>query len=240
MRTQTKVILFSIGVVAGFFVRVWWDSEPQPIARTVTEYEGSWHEPDRTHAHRTSSGAGIPVVNEIDKLAHVGDARAQWKLADRMRECSGLLALDAKGVHSQEAEKCKTDGVPTGDWQALQEKAIAAKDPVALLLNSYQLEDSAKFEEAAEIAARSNDPEAQILLGHLLLVQGDDPVDAIAWMIVGCGDCTMDDPRLGIPCAESGACASGIRFVDYLAAQYGHEITLEAQARANSLKEMYR
>jgi hypothetical protein len=76
--------------------------------------------------------------------ANAGDARAQHKLAERMRQCGPVLRLAERGDLSAmaEAEACR--GLPDGDWQVWRDKAIAAGDPVALLYAASESKDPAQ------------------------------------------------------------------------------------------------
>lgn len=117
---------------------------------------------------------------------------------------------------------------------------VVASDPVALLQAAVDAKDPVQFEAAAAVAAASGDPDAQILLGRILLGRGEDPIDGLAWMLVGCPDCMVEDPRLGFEqCVDFGTCYPGMSFVDWFAANEGWEPVLQAQARAAGLKALY-
>ena len=196
-----------------------------------------------------STGSGVGTTPTLLERAQAGDARAQFRLSERIRRCRPTLALAERGVVSAltEAEECRAEGIPTEGDQAWRDKAIAAGDPIALLYAAREAEDEEAFAAAMDKAARSGDPEAHIALGQMLFsVEGADPVDAVAWLLVGCGDCMVDDPRLiGFAnCVQFDTCQPGTTFADWLASSEGDGQTAlapvqEAQARAESLKVLY-
>lgn len=171
----------------------------------------------------------VPEVPERPNVpVHV--AHAPDEAPGERYQCGPVLRLAEQGELSAlaEAEACRNNP-PAEDT-----------GPVALLHAAAASHDPAQFEAAAAAAAASGDPDAQLLLGQLLLGQGEDPIDGLAWMLVGCPDCTVDDPRLGFAqCVEFDTCIPGMPFVDWLAATEGWEPVQEAQARAASLKALY-
>ena len=253
--TQTRVALAV--VVAALIIAAVWRMAP-PAASTAPAEPARVAQPTppaaveappvtlasvpRTISASTGSGVGTATLL---KRAQAGDARAQFRLSERIRMCRPVLRLAERGELSAmtEAEACRRDGIPVDGDQAWRDKALAAGDPIALLYAALESKDPAQFEAAAEIAARSGDPEAYITLGHHLLAQdGTESVDAIAWMILGCPDCMVDDPRLGFAgCVEFDTCQPGTTFVDWLASSEEGSLALvqEAQARAESLKALY-
>jgi hypothetical protein len=196
--TQTRVALAV--VVAALIIAAVWRMAP-PAASTAPAEPARVAQPTppaaveappvtlasvpRTISASTGSGVGTATLL---KRAQAGDARAQFRLSERIRMCRPVLRLAERGELSAmtEAEACRRDGIPVDGDQAWRDKALAAGDPIALLYAALESKDPAQFEAAAEIAARSGDPEAYITLGHHLLAQdGTESVDAIAWMILG-------------------------------------------------------
>lgn len=175
----------------------------------------------------TGSGAGTPDIHE------------HWHRAEASHHCELILRLMDAGEWTQEADDCKAKGLPVGDWRAEQAAAIAAKDPLALLSMALNSQNPAQIEAAKLVAARSHDPETQVRLGFVTLA--DAPVDGFAWLLIGCPDCTLEDPRLGFAlCVDTGSCPSNTRLVDWIAAEHGQAFAQAVQARAETLVETYR
>jgi hypothetical protein len=195
------------------------------------------------------SGAGAFIEGSkwevIIARARAGDARAQFKLGDKLHECVGMVGIANLGYANEVADECATiPPVEPADWHYWHDKAIAAGDPMALIYQAIELQDKLKMNAAIEVAARSHDPEAQRALGWMLLsmVEHPDPIDGLAWMLIACGDCMVDDPERGFaPCVQLGDCPTNMTMLEYFASdpEIGPEAAQEASVRAESLRQMY-
>jgi hypothetical protein len=205
--------------------------------------------PETPEGAAADNGAGAEDVvstkwETIIARARAGDPRAQFKLGDKLHECVGMVGLAERGMANEVADECATiPAVQPADWRYWHDKAIAAGDPMALIYEAIELRDKLKMDTAIEVAARSHDPEAQRALGWMLLsvVEHPDPIDGLAWMLVACGDCMVDDPERGFtPCIHSGDCPTNTPMLEYFASDPElAPVVQEISARAESLRQMY-
>ena len=195
------------------------------------------------------AGSGVGTLEPtLRPRAHAGDARAQWQLSERLHACSLALGLAQRtGEPNEESEGCQRDGIRVNDewrdWRARPSRlAIRSRCSTRRWRPRSRTRPAPEqFESAAALAARSHDPEAQIVLGHLLMRGGGEGAyDGLAWLLVACPDCMADDARLGLAgCVDQGACPSNMRFIEWLAAEEGQEAAQEVAARAESLTQLY-
>jgi hypothetical protein len=174
--------------------------------------------------------------------AGAGDARAAFHAYIRARHCETDASLAAK-LGTPPAADCEGYvGTRTAaQWHA---QALAGHDPLALFtdavvgfLTTDAPDKQARLDAALADAAASGDPEVQVALGWALMNPDvhPDPVDGLAWLLAACGDCTTDDPAIGLGCAAVGACAYGGTLAEYIRDTFP-EAYPEAAERAAALR----
>jgi hypothetical protein len=199
------------------------------------------------HGRATDTTPGASPTDgprSIMARAQAGDARAAFHSYEHARRCETETLLFQRTGKTLSSD-CE-DYVPVKsakDWYAA---ALAGGDPLAKLHDAVaaHLTTNAPPEAldgAIADAIASRDPEVLTALGwHLLNPEvHPDHVDGLAWLLVACGDCTTDDPRIGFGCAAIGACAYGGTLEAYLETIFPDDMD-EAETRASALRQMYR
>ena len=162
-----------------------------------------------------------------------GDGRAAFYIGDATLRCYYTLKLEDMGlppppypapVHDPDPERCARlrsedpfaelppfEGGYT--WRYWKERAIALKDPIALL--QLGMDDTATAEERRNglaAAAASRDVEVYYVLGNALPAFGAGFEESVGWQLAACDlgyDCRVNNPHVGMGCLEWATCTAG-------------------------------
>ena len=193
-----------------------------------------------------------PQMSHADQAMHaIVSSREAYQLAQIGLECEPVLGLYTKlGLKDpQRFEACaKYLTEPLPDWRYWQAKALEGRDLLARLhieqeawLTTHDKEHWRELNETMKEARRSGDAEVLFMLAQAWLnpeIGGRDPTAGLALLIEACGTlgCSLDDPRFGKGCVDTGACASGMTLLDQMEQAYGAK-AMQAAVALNEEKQ---
>ena len=171
-----------------------------------------------------------PKGADLIARAQRGDARAAFHLSLLLLRCEG--AHESGGPELRAGDFALCEGVKE-DRQYWLDKALAARDPMALSAEATAFGANPDLlREAAVIAARNDDEEAQISVGWVLASWGNRE-DALAWLLLVCPDCSVvAEPFVNVACDIGMTWCSDGTQAEYLAEQFGRKAVEQGKARA--------
>ena len=231
-----------LGLMAACAALIWFGTPPDDTVMDRVTHRPAPPAPAPAAAAPATPPAVIPDPDPVlVSRAQAGDARAAFYMYEHARRCETAAALfDRMGTPPPDDCVGYRAERTAAEWHAI---AVRGGDRLARLTDAVlgyltgAHPDRAALDGALADAAASGDPDVQVALGFALLNPDihPDPVDGLAWLLAACGDCTTDDPRIGLGCAAVGACAYGGTLNDYLRDTFPEHYP-EAALRAAALR----